>query len=183
MKAAPLRRYALFFAIAGGGLALDLASKQYMFDWLGMPDMPGDHLHWLKPGLIAFQTALNEGALFGIGQGMAAVFSLLSIAAAIGVLMWLFLGDAAQDLLLTLALGAVTAGILGNLYDRLGLPGLHWSGNGALHNVGAPVHAVRDWILVMIGTYHWPNFNVADSLLVTGAMVLVLQTFRKGKSC
>ena len=68
-------------------------------------------------------------------------------------------------------LGCVTAGILGNLYDRLGLPGLRWIANPP-HHAGDPVHAVRDWILVMIGPWHWPNFNVADSLLVCGALLV-----------
>jgi signal peptidase II len=44
--------------------------------------------------------------------------------------------------------------------------------------VGDPVHAVRDWILVMIGSFHWPNFNLADSMLVCGAILLVWHAFR-----
>jgi len=32
---------------------------------------------------------------------------------------------------------------------------------------------VRDWILVMIGHWPWPNFNLADSLLVVGAALLI----------
>lgn len=77
-----------------------------------------------------------------------------------------------------MALGCVTAGILGNLYDRLGLPGLKWNyAEPPLHEVGDPVYAVRDWILVMIGPYGWPNFNIADSLLVCGAAMLVWHAF------
>ena len=38
--------------------------------------------------------------------------------------------------------------------------------------VGQPIHAVRDWILVMIGDYPWPNFNIADSCLVCGAILI-----------
>ena len=48
------------------------------------------------------------------------------------------------------ALALVTAGILGNLYDRLGLPGLAWPAGWPEHH-GESVHAVRDFILVMIG--------------------------------
>jgi signal peptidase II len=65
------------------------------------------------------------------------------------------------------------AGVLGNLYDRLGFPGLRWNEARDLHKIGEPVFAVRDWILVMLGTRPWPNFNIADSLLVCGAMLLV----------
>jgi signal peptidase II len=69
----------------------------------------------------------------------------------------------------------VAGGVLGNLYDRLGLPGLDW-GILRADRKGEPVYAVRDFVLV---ARHWPprnrwdvwpNFNVADSLLVCGAL-------------
>ena len=69
-----------------------------------------------------------------------------------GILWYLFFGRRRRGRwLLTMALGCVTAGILGNLYDRLGLPGLAGTSTAPLHQAGEPVHAVRDWILVMIG--------------------------------
>ena len=89
----------------------------------------------------------------------------LSIGAAVAILVWLFVAGAARDWLLTIALAFVTAGILGNLYDRLGLPGL-------VH-AGQTVHAVRDFILMMIGRWPWPNYNLADSSLVCGAALLL----------
>ena len=73
----------------------------------------------------------------------------------------------------------VTGGILGNLYDRLGL----WS------TAADRVHAVRDWILISYGGYDlpvlghsWPNFNIADSLLVCGAGMLFWHAFRTGET-
>ena len=48
---------------------------------------------------------------------------MLSVAAAVGILWWLFWAGAARQWLLTVALGGVTAGMLGNLYDRLGPAG------------------------------------------------------------
>ena len=117
---------------------------------------------WLWKDVFGFQTTLNEGALFGMGQGLWPLFAALSVGAAIGILIWLFPAGAARDRLLTVALAFVTGGILGNLYDRLGLPGLSWP-PGFGHPVGTPVHAVRDYILVMIGRWPWPNFNLADS--------------------
>ena len=62
-----------------------------------------------------------------MGQGFWLLFAALSIAAAVGILVWLFAAGAARDWLLTVALAIVTIGILGNLYDRLGLPGLVWT--------------------------------------------------------
>jgi signal peptidase II len=169
--AVPRSRYVLYFSLAGVGCLLDLVTKQLVFNWLGMPGQ--QPAWWLIDDVVGIQTSLNEGALFGFGQGMVPVFSMLSIAAAAGIVTWLFWYGAARDRLLTAALGLVTAGILGNLYDRLGLPGLIWNYANQLHNAGDPVYAVRDWILVMIGRWPWPTFNLADSMLVCGAALLI----------
>lgn len=172
----PGNRYAIFFFIAVCGCVLDLTTKNWIFARLGMPR--ARPTWWIWEGVFGFQTSLNEGALFGMGQGWVILFSALSIAVVPCVLYWLFVARAAQDPLLTVALGLVTAGILGNLYDRLGLPGLVWNSASPLHDLGDPVYAVRDWILVMLGSFHWPNFNIADSLLVGGAILLVWHAFR-----
>ncbi len=177
MRAVPVSRWLIFFSIAVGGCALDLATKRWALDSLGMPG-GSSGIRWLWPGVFGFQTSLNEGALFGLGRGMVWVFAALSMAAAVAIMYWLFCVGAARDLLLTIVLGCVTAGILGNLYDRLGLPGLHWNQASLLHHAGEPVHAVRDWILVMIGPWPWPNFNIADSLLVCGAALWIWHSFR-----
>ena len=84
------------------------------------------------------------------------------------------MAGAAHDRLLTVALGCVTGGIFGNLYDRLGLPGLTWPAAGPRTMPGDPVYAVRDWLHFKIdGLIDWPIFNIADSLLVCGAALLV----------
>ena len=175
MPAVPRSRVVLFALLASGGCLLDLLAKHWVFDWLGMP---GGRTWWIWDGVFGFQTSLNEGALFGFGQGKTFVFATLSLIAAIGMVYWLFVAGAAVDRLLTVSLGVISGGILGNLYDRLGWPGLTWHHPSPLHAQGDPVYAVRDWILVMIGPYHWPNFNVADSLLVCGAILLAFQALK-----
>jgi signal peptidase II len=172
MRAVRTNRYIVFFAIAIAGCAVDLATKSWMFNRLGMPGAPGD-AWWIVQDTFGFQTGLNEGALFGMGQGMSFVFAALSFMAAGGILFWLFYMGAASDWLLTVALGFVTGGIFGNLYDRLGMPGLIWNYPNDLHEIGEPVYAVRDWVLVMFGNWPWPTFNIADSMLVSGAVLLV----------
>jgi signal peptidase II len=167
MRAVPLNRYLVFFVIAGGGVAADLATKRSMFDWLGMP---GGRTFWILTNVFGFQTSLNEGALFGVGQGMVWFFSLLSVVAAVAIVWYLFVAGAARQWVLTIALSGIMAGILGNLYDRAGLPGLKWK-------AGDPVFAVRDWIAVKFGAWPFPNFNIADSLLVCGALLLVWHAF------
>ena len=75
-----------------------------------------------------------------------------------------------------IALGLVVGGIIGNLYDRLGVPGLEW--HAPLDRVGQPVLAVRDWIHVTLpGVIDWPIFNLADSWLVIGAGMLLVSSF------
>ncbi len=163
------RRYVLFFTLAIVGCAADLLTKHWVFQWRGMP-RPGNEW-WLIEGHVGIETALNPGALFGMGRGYGFVFAALSIAAAVGVLAWLHFGRAVRDLALTIALGCVLGGIFGNLYDRLGL----W------HPPGQPDvwrNEVRDWILFRWGQYTWPNFNIADSLLVCGAALLFWHSFR-----
>jgi signal peptidase II len=167
MKAVPPNRYIVFFSIAIVGCAVDLVTKSWIFNH---PGISGRHIQWVWRGVVGFRTDVNRGALFGMGQGLTPVFAALSVAAALGILFWLFYAGAARDRLLCVALGCVMGGILGNLYDRLGLHGLP-------SNSGEPVRAVRDWIVVMIGKHEWPAFNVADSLLVCGAGLLVWHAF------
>jgi len=177
MRAVPLRRVGWFLLIAVAGCAADLLSKSWMFDSLGIP--PHGRTRWIWEGVFGFQTSLNYGALFGLGQGWNPVFAGLSILAALGILLWLFFGGALRDRLLTVALACIMAGILGNLYDRLGLPGMLRPCADGLSPAGSKIYAVRDFLLVMIGPVQWPNFNLADSLLVCGAALLIWHAVRK----
>lgn len=144
-----------------------MATKSWAFDSLGMP---GGRTYWLWDNVAGFQTGLNEGALFGVGQGWTFFFAALSIVAGLAIVYWLFVARAAVDLWLTVALAAIMSGVLGNFYDRVGMPGLKWHVGD---RTGEPVYAVRDFILVMFGDWPWPTFNIADSLLVCGAGVLL----------
>lgn len=166
----PASRYVLFFAIAVIGCAVDLGTKQAVFAWRGppFPHGPANNEYWLIEPYVGIETAVNIGALFGFGAGAGRYFALLSIIAAVGILVWLFRFGAAKDRWLTIALGCVMAGIFGNLYDRMGF----W------YKTGMPLEwqsGVRDWILFRYGEHTWPNFNVADSMLVCGAAMLILQ--------
>jgi signal peptidase II len=166
----PIWRGLLFVAVVCAGCAIDLGTKNWIFHELGMPFEQPPIV--LVSGVFSLTTSLNEGALFGLGQGMTPVFACLSLIAAIGISYWLFLAGAGNDLWLVVALGLILGGIFGNLYDRLGFHGLVWSPH--YPNAGQPVYAVRDWLhfeIQRIG-FDWPVFNIADSLLVVGAIML-----------
>jgi signal peptidase II len=104
--------------------------------------------------------------LFGLGEGRTAFLAILSLIFLIGITGYVFFW-AWRSLFLSAILGMITAGICGNLYDRLG-----W--HRLVYSDGSAIYAVRDWIHCMIGTLTWPNFNIADSLLVCSVILLLL---------
>ncbi len=164
------------------GTAADLGSKWWIFQRLGLP---GQSPPWvLVPGMLSLETTYNEGALFGLGDGLSWLFALLSLAALAGILLWLAWGGAIRDRWLVVALGLIVAGILGNLYDRLGWHRLSWhrvvlnTDGSVRHHPGDPVRAVRDWIHVYYyDKFDWPVFNIADSLLVCGVLMLLVHAW------
>ncbi|MEM8679673.1 MAG: signal peptidase II [Planctomycetota bacterium] len=156
-----LARIGLALALAAVGCVADLWSKRFMFGWLGGPP---SQIWWIWEGYAGFETSINTGGLFGIGQGGVFWLAIVSIGATIGLLIWLVRGEVTRSLLLTVAVGMILGGVLGNLYDRLGLWG---------------IAGVRDWILLRYGTFTWPNFNIADSLLVCGAVILGIFAFKQ----
>jgi signal peptidase II len=169
--AVPVWRYVLFLSIAAGGCLVDLLTKHWIFQWLGMPGPGNNNVWWIWEGYLGIEPALNPGALFGMGAGHGNLFAILSIIFGVGILYAVFVGRADRDLLLTIALGCVLGGMLGNLYDRLGF----W------HPPGMPGEwrtEVRDWILLRYRSFTWPNFNIADSLLVCGVGLLLWHAFR-----
>ena len=175
----PTAGWLLFATAAVVATASDLLSKSWIFERLGMPgDQPAIVL---IPGMLALRTNLNEGALFGMGQGLGLVFAGISFVALTGIGIMVSRicrpGTCTKppqtDLWSLAALGLITGGILGNLYDRLGLPGLSW--HAPPERFGEPVRAVRDWIhFALEGVIDWPIFNLADSYLVVGAGILVI---------
>jgi len=161
--------------IAATGAVLDLASKWAIFHRLGMPGERGPIV--LVPDVLLLETNLNEGALFGMGQGFGGFFAVVSLAAIGGILAMVSRPSTRADRWLVVPLGLVTGGIIGNLYDRLGLPGLRW--HAPPERLGTAVLAVRDWIHFRLdGIIDWPIFNLADSWLVIGAGLLVIASLR-----
>lgn len=171
----PRSRYVLFFALTIFGALADLISKTVVFEKYFVPDkmlagMP-QTVDWWIDGIFGIQTSTNPGALFGLGKGYSFVFAIISFFAIAGILLWLFYLKQAWSKWLTFALGCVTGGIIGNLYDRLGFGWIPEYPEQIKDNV-------RDWIYFRLEGVPffdpWPNFNIADSLLVCGAIMLFL---------
>jgi len=172
LNGVPWTRHAVFLALVVGLLWWDLFSKWWVFESLGYELRQSDSwLVWLwGKNVFRLMTSFNHGALWGVGQGYTAVFASLSVFAVIAVVVWLFVYRGAQSWWLTIALAFVMAGTLGNLYDRLGLHGLRNELTGQIE------YAVRDFMFIEI--IRWPIFNFADSFLVTGAIMLLIQSFQ-----
>ncbi len=167
-----LRRLCLIVPLTASCVAWDLASKSVVFGWLGYPHRGGRVYHWLGQ-LSTFQlyTSFNEGALWGIGQGLTWLFAALSVVAVAVIVYCLLKTSAGLSNWLTVALCLVLSGTLGNLYDRLGLY------DYVNPETGLPYRAVRDFLLFTFGNWPWPVFNFADVFLVTGTGMLVAYSF------
>lgn len=161
-------RWTTFIALSIAGTAGDLLTKQWIFSWRGLPGGPK---YWLIEPYVGIETAVNPGALFGLGAGFGSVFAALSLVAAVAILVWLSIFRAIESRWLLVALSFVMGGVFGNLYDRLGL----WNPPASVPEWQS---GVRDWILFQYSdSLVWPNFNIADSLLVVGAVMLAIHSF------
>ncbi|MEM6799561.1 MAG: signal peptidase II, partial [Planctomycetota bacterium] len=161
MQRLPNNRWICFVALAVVGCGLDLWSKHVMF---ASESLRQGNVYWLIDGYAGFQLSLNEGAVFGLGQGAQFWFGLLTVVAATAIPIWLFYFRAAEDFWMTTTLGGVVGGMLGNLYDRANLHGLVWGVDwpATAERHGQPIFAVRDWILLQWSNdARWPNFNIA----------------------
>jgi signal peptidase II len=191
----PATRAFVFCLMAALVVAGDLGTKSLVFRDLGypgtelepvvrgthklfaaLPGRDGVSIAYLD-GWLSFRlfTSFNRGALWGVGQGYTWLFAALSGAAVIGIPTWLFGFRAARSWWLTVAMGLILGGTIGNLYDRVGMP-------GCIDENGATVTAVRDFLLFTFGTFHWPVFNFADVSLVTGAAMLVVHSLQPPRS-
>ena len=101
----------------------------------------------------------NNGISFGLfnnGSNLnALILSLLAIAIVIFLIMWLRKSETKR---VAIGLGLIIGGAIGNIIDR----GLHG--------------AVVDFLDFHINLYHWPAFNIADSCITIGAMILVFDS-------
>jgi len=137
-------------------IALDRWSKT----WVGHHIELG-HAIPVIPNVFRITHVLNDGAAFSLFADSASpehvrwVLIGFSTLAAVAVLIALVkLGR--KFTLTTAALALVLGGAIGNDYDRIRFA------------------SVVDFLEVHIVHYHWPDFNVADSAIVTGACLLLL---------
>jgi signal peptidase II len=108
--------------------------------------------HWTNDGA-AFSLFADSTSPHKVRLALIA-FTVLAALVVLGALVYL----GSRISLATVALALVLGGALGNLHDRIAYG------------------SVVDFIEVHIFTYHWPDFNVADSAIVIGACLLLLDS-------
>lgn len=109
--------------------------------------------------VVTFQVIRNSGAAFGMGQALTVVFTM--IASAVIVVIWR-IARRLYSLPWAIALGLLLGGALGNLTDRLfRAPGVF-----------------RGHVVDFVSVQHFAVFNLADSAIVCGGVLVVLLSFR-----
>jgi signal peptidase II len=146
--------------IAAIVILLDRLSKM----WVDKHVVRG-HFITVIPGVFRISHVFNTGAAFSlfaeslspaVVRNSLIAFSVVAVIVVLGMI-WRM----GRELSLTgIALGMILGGAIGNLYDRV------------------EYHYVVDFLEVRIIHYHWPDFNVADSCIVIGACLLLLEIFR-----
>jgi signal peptidase II len=152
----------IFWPLVLLGITLDLWSKWVIFEWL--EDKPGNRFSIIE-GFLQLVKAENAGAAFGIASGQRYILIAVSVLAMLIILALFFFGRAEQKVMYV-AFSLFVAGICGNLYDRIF--------NGGF---------VRDFIDVYYRQYHWPAFNMADSMLCIGVGLLIISGLFSGRPC
>jgi signal peptidase II len=143
------RLYLRLLAIAAAVVAVDQLTKQLALNYLR--DGPVD----LIPGALSLSLTFNPGGAFGFGQNAPLFFLLVSLAIIVVILVWV--GRTAESGF-EIPLGLVLGGGIGNVADRVfrGLDG-----------------RVVDFIDIHV----WPVFNLADSAIVIGVIVIAFAGF------
>ena len=119
----------------------------------------------LIDGFAALTYIRNTGAAFGLlagrAEAMRVPFFLLISAGAVVLLAWFLRGIPAERRLIVAACGAVAGGAIGNMIDRVAFG------------------EVIDFVDLSLAGYHWPAFNVADSAITVGVLLLCLDSLRQ----
>ena len=147
-----MRKY--FFFIAAAVLLLDRLAK-----WSVASNIPLHNSVTVIPGCFRLTHVENTGAAFGLFAestaqwkiGALVSFSVIALIV-VSMLLWKHSHSLSTT---TIGLSLILGGATGNLWDRM-LTG----------------HVV-DFLDFYVGSYHWPAFNVADSAIVIGAILLV----------
>jgi signal peptidase II len=151
--ARPRPAWLLFAGLATVVLVADQLAKA----WIVGNIAPGQVVD-VVGSLVRLIFSRNNGALFGLFGSSATLFAIGSLAV-LGLIVW-YHARTPRSLLLSIALGLLLGGALGNLIDRLRLG------------------YVVDFVDMGIGTLRFFTFNVGDSAISTAILLLLFLALR-----
>lgn len=150
-----MKRYGIVFGVAAVVLVLDQVTKWIIRQNLNLYDSV-----IVIDSFFHITHLQNPGAAFGLladaPAGLRVPFFLAVSGIAVAALTFFVRRVDDSRLLLLISLGAILGGAFGNLVDRVLLG------------------AVTDFLDFHVSGYHWPAFNVADSGISVGMVVLIL---------
>ncbi len=153
--------WAMALTIAAAVLVLDQVTKAWV-----LRALPGAPPLTVIPGFFDLTFSRNTGGVFGLLAGAPSfgrrAFFIGATATALAVIVVFLRRWGHESRLLTTALSLVAGGAIGNLIDRL--------------RFGSVVDFI-DWHW---RAHHWYTFNVADSAITTGAVLLIVQSLLSG---
>jgi signal peptidase II len=140
-------------------LAADQATKHVIEKYT-----TSDYLRVVIPGFLNLIHTRNPGVAFSLFAGaQSPLFRFVLVAFSIGVILllfWLLAVERAGGRTGQIGMALIIGGAVGNVVDRLTQRG------------------VTDFIDLHFHGYHWPTFNVADSAIVVGAALVLLELLR-----
>lgn len=138
-------------------LLLDIVSKHIVEAKIGLYDKIN-----VIGSFVQLTKIYNRGGVFGIMQGHQNFFLIVSVVVLVLLFLFYFF-EKKKSYPFTCAMGLIFSGAVGNILDRLmGKPG------------------VVDFIYIGIDKiYKWPAFNVADSAIVIGAILLIIVFYKQ----
>ena len=147
------------YGVAAAVLVLDRLTK-----WIIESRVSFSDTYRVIPGFFDIVNSQNRGVAFGIlndstSEWRTTLLVVASIAAVIvvSIVVW---NARRMDRLSLWGLSLILGGAAGNVFDRM-----VWG-------------RVTDFLLFYVGEYQWPAFNVADSAIVIGSGLLLLDQFR-----
>lgn len=127
--------------------------------WVAVKLSGGDEIDIIQ-GFFKFSYTENPGIAFGMLNNGNVKWLLVSISvAAIIVVIYYMKRTPSSNRLLLWSLSLLSAGICGNLIDRVRLG------------------RVIDFILIYYKDYQWPVFNIADTAITIGAALMAIELF------
>lgn len=143
--------------LGGGLIALDQLTKNLVVRHMDI----GESIA-LIDGFLNLTSHRNTGAAWGMFQGQMMFFYVVTVAV-VAMLIYIYKKEAKNNLLLQLALTFLLAGAVGNFIDRI------------------LFQEVVDFVDVLIFGYDFPIFNVADSALTVGVVLMLVEFFFMGR--